>query len=184
MPNKMSTRRIIIGGLLGFLIIIFMMNSSNDEAKQASDKISEAYDEFENSYMMSRQEQDRLTDECDRARPKDDHVEKDILEFESFNYMNHPNSKIYVVPNYVHLIYLNSSESLTFDQMIQLFSIILNHKPRKILIHCDGDCSFQRGPYWEKVESSKCLNEKLVIRKIPGLIARDFTSYQIRNRLN
>ena len=88
----------------------------------------------------------------------------DVFDFDKFDNHKQEGARDFIVPNLVHLIYSNTSE-ITFDQMVGIFSIFLNQNPHKILIHCDK-CGF-RGPYWDIIQSSKCLKNKLVVRKIP-----------------
>jgi hypothetical protein len=76
----------------------------------------------------------------------------DYLDFEGFDNVNGVNKSI--VPNIVHLIYLNET-NINFYQMICIFSIYFNHKPELIYFYCD-DCSFH-GKYWEQIKSNKGL---------------------------
>ena len=86
----------------------------------------------------------------------------DYLDFEGFDNINGVNKSI--VPNIVHLIYLNET-NIKFYQMICIFSIYFNHKPELIYFHCDV-CSF-RGKYWEQIKSNKGLWSIIKIHKIP-----------------
>jgi hypothetical protein len=86
----------------------------------------------------------------------------DYLDFEGFDNINGVNKSI--VPNIVHLIYLNET-NIKFYQMICIFSIYFNHKPELIYFHCD-DCSFH-GKYWEQIKSYKGLWSIIKIHKIP-----------------
>jgi hypothetical protein len=86
----------------------------------------------------------------------------DYLDFEAFDNVNGVNKSI--VPNIVHLIYLNETK-IKFYQMICIFSIYFNHKPELIYFHCD-DCSFH-GKYWEQIKSNKGLWSIIKIHKIP-----------------
>lgn len=52
----------------------------------------------------------------------------------------------FIVPNMVHLIRFESPR-LTFVDMVNIKSIHINHKPEKLIIHCD-DCNF-KGKYWD-----------------------------------
>ena len=84
------------------------------------------------------------------------------LDFLGFDNINGVNKSI--VPNIVHLIYLNETK-IKFYQMICIFSIYFNHKPELIYFHCD-DCSFH-GKYWEQIRSYKELWSIIKIHKIP-----------------
>jgi hypothetical protein len=86
----------------------------------------------------------------------------DMFDFEGFD--NQTGSDRLIVPNIVHLIYLNSTE-IKFYQAINIYSIFLNQKPEKIFIHCDN-CSFS-GHYWKQINSIKELSEVLKINQIP-----------------
>jgi hypothetical protein len=86
----------------------------------------------------------------------------DYLDFEGFDNINGVNKSI--VPNIVHLIYLNETK-IKFYQMICIFSIYFNHKPELIYFHCD-DCSFH-GKYWEQIKSYKGLWSIIKIHRIP-----------------
>lgn len=55
----------------------------------------------------------------------------------------------FIVPNMVHLIRFESPR-LTFVDMVNIKSIHINHKPEKLIIHCD-DCNF-KGKYWDMVK--------------------------------
>lgn len=181
MPNRMlNSRRVLVASFVSFLVLVYLLNTSSDTSdaggRHKADTMSEIYDEFENSYMISRHQQDGLT-ECgpDTADQKDDDFDwKPVLDFQNFN--SKDSSK--VVPNLVHLIFTTTSNStnaeFSYDQMILLFSIFLNQNPRKILFHCDGDeveCDRHfKGPNWDKVKSVKCLRKRVVIRKIPRLV--------------
>lgn len=193
MPNKMlNSRRVLVASFVGFLVLVYLLNTSSPDNSAAgrhhkADFMSNIYDEFENSYMISRHYQDRLT-ECgpDTADQKDDDFDwKPVLDFENFNpkdSSSSSSSSAKVVPNLVHLIFTTKTATtsnstiaeFSYDQMIVLFSIFLNQNPRKILLHCDGEdeieCdSYFKGPHWDKVKSIKCLRKRVVIRKIPRL---------------
>lgn len=155
----MTTRRVLILGFVFFLLMIFIMNSASKNKKTITndDLEEEQYDYYYIGRMTSRKDDPR----CGLVRNRSDYV--DVFDFEKFD--NHKQAaRDFIVPNLVHLIYSNTSE-ITFDQMIGIFSIFLNQNPHKILIHCDK-CGF-RGPYWDIIQSSKCLKSKLVVRKIP-----------------
>jgi hypothetical protein len=86
----------------------------------------------------------------------------ELIDFEGFDNENGANQSI--VPNIVHLIYLNTTE-ISFYKAINIYSIFLNHNPEQIFLHCDN-CSFH-GHYWEQIISIKELKNKLVINQIP-----------------
>jgi hypothetical protein len=99
----------------------------------------------------------------------------DNLDFEGFDNINGVNMSI--VPNIVHLIYLNETK-IKFYQMICIFSIYFNHNPELIYFHCD-DCSFH-GKYWEQIKSNKGLWSIIKIHKIPLV----YTLFGIRSWIN
>jgi hypothetical protein len=86
----------------------------------------------------------------------------EILDFEGFDNINGVNLPI--VPNIVHLLFLQETK-IKFYQMINIFSIYLNHKPNYIYLHCDN-CTFS-GKYYEKLRNYKKLWEIVKIKQIP-----------------
>lgn len=87
----------------------------------------------------------------------------DILDFEGFN--NETGHTDYIVPNIVHLLYFGITE-LKFYQLINIYSIYINHKPDWIYIHCDNECSF-RGTYWQEIQAIDDLRSRIRLNKIP-----------------
>lgn len=87
--------------------------------------------------------------------------QSEILDFESFDNQN--GSMTFIVPNIVHLLYLNTT-TLKFYQAINIYSIYLNHRPDLIYIHCDL-CSF-RGHFWSEINSISDLKQRLRINQI------------------
>jgi hypothetical protein len=85
----------------------------------------------------------------------------DIIDFEGFD--NQKGSQDYIIPNIVHLLYLNTTR-IAFYQMINIFSIYFNHNPDLIFIHCDN-CSFS-GPRWNRIMSHKALAQKIILKKL------------------
>jgi hypothetical protein len=84
----------------------------------------------------------------------------DLIDFEAFD--NEKGDENFIIPNVVHLIHFNSTQ-LKFDQMINIFSIYLNHNPDFIYIHCDL-CAF-RGHRWSRVMSIPGLKRKIVFKR-------------------
>ncbi|CAF0723013.1 unnamed protein product [Brachionus calyciflorus] len=84
-----------------------------------------------------------------------------FIDFENFN--NRKGSRKFIIPNVVHLLYLNTNE-IKFYQAINIYSIFLNQNPDFILIHCN-DCKFS-GHYWEQINSIKELKDKIILNKI------------------
>lgn len=87
----------------------------------------------------------------------------DFFDFENFDNNETNRSTRIIVPNIVHLIYLEQTD-IRFTQMINIFSIFLNHRPNKIYIHC-SNCSFY-GPYWERILACKELVKILVLKQV------------------
>ena len=89
----------------------------------------------------------------------------DALDFEGFD--NNAELDVFhrrlLVPNYIHLIYLNIEE-IEFYQCVNIYSIFLNQKPDKIFIHCNR-CDFG-GFYWDQLNSIEEVKRILVINKI------------------
>ena len=88
---------------------------------------------------------------------------QEVFDFEEFD--NEKGTDQLIVPNIVHLIYLNVI-SINFNQLMCIYSIFLNQNPDKIMIHCDN-CEFG-GRYWEQLMATRCLREKIVLHKIPS----------------
>lgn len=84
------------------------------------------------------------------------------LDFEGFNNKNGTDKLI--VPDIVHLLYLQHTE-IKFYEMINIFSIYLNHKPSLIYLHCDN-CSFH-GKYWHQIKRHTELFKIIRINSIP-----------------
>jgi hypothetical protein len=90
-------------------------------------------------------------------------LDSDIIDFEGFD--NTVGLSYPIVPNIVHLIYLNHP-FVKFYQMICIFSIFLNHRPDFIYIHCDN-CSFT-GKYWEEIDKVTELKQIIRLHKVPS----------------
>ena len=87
-----------------------------------------------------------------------------IIDFESFDNQNVTNSRHLIVPNIVHLIYLNQTK-LRFHEMICIYSIYLNQRPDAIFIHCEN-CTFH-GYFWRQVVKVPALRRIIRFNKIP-----------------
>ena len=85
----------------------------------------------------------------------------DILDFEEFDNQKGANS--YIVPNIVHLLYLQTTE-IQFYQALNIYSIFLNLKPDLIYIHCD-DCRLH-GHYWEEMNSIQDLKNIIQVKQL------------------
>jgi hypothetical protein len=88
--------------------------------------------------------------------------DNDIIDFEGFD--NVKGADYNIVPNIVHLLYLQETQ-IKFFQLINIYSIYLNHRPNYIYIHCDK-CDFE-GKYYEKLKSYKDLWRIVRFKKIP-----------------
>ena len=89
-------------------------------------------------------------------------LHEDIIDFENFD--NIQGETFRVIPNIVHLLYLNTP-TIHFYQMVNIFSIYFNHRPDAIYWHCDN-CSFH-GKYFEAIRNHKELWIIIKIYKIP-----------------
>jgi hypothetical protein len=86
----------------------------------------------------------------------------DVFDFEGFD--NRENgSSVYIVPNTVNLLYLNTSV-FKFYQVVCIYSIYLNQKPDVIYLHCDT-CNFH-GHYWDQMNSISDLKKRFRINKL------------------
>jgi hypothetical protein len=90
-----------------------------------------------------------------------DILNDDIIDFEVFD--NKRGAKMKIIPNIVHLIYLNLTK-IAFYQAINIYSVYLNQKPDRIYIHCDL-CNFT-GYYWSEINSVTKLKQLIKINKI------------------
>ena len=90
-----------------------------------------------------------------------DILNNDIIDFEEFD--NKRGAKSKIIPNIVHLIYLNLTK-IAFYQAINIYSVYLNQKPDRIYIHCDL-CNFT-GYYWSEINSLIKLRNLIKINKI------------------
>lgn len=88
----------------------------------------------------------------------------DEFDFEGFdnNNANQTRDRL-LVPNIIHLIYLNLNE-IKFYQCINIYSIFLNQKPDRIYIHCNK-CEFT-GKYWQELNSIDEIRRVLVVNKV------------------
>src|SRR5277367_1086404 len=75
------------------------------------------------------------------------HSEPDLVSFTDSN--NETGYSQFIVPNIIHFIRINQPK-MTFVEMICIKSAYLNHRPDKIMIHCD-DCNF-KGKYWDHIK--------------------------------
>jgi len=87
---------------------------------------------------------------------------EDLIDFENFDYLQGLTYEI--IPDIIHLLYLNSPE-IKFYQMVNIFSILFNHRPQAIYWHCDN-CSFY-GKYFDAIRNHKELWSLIKIHKIP-----------------
>ena len=88
----------------------------------------------------------------------------DIIDFEGFNNENATENQTMIVPNIVHLIYMEKNK-LRFHEMICVLSIYLNQKPSAIIIHCEN-CTFF-GPFWRKLQKVDGLRKILHMSVLP-----------------
>ena len=102
-----------------------------------------------------------------------DFLNADIIDFEGFNNEEANETDPIIVPNIIHLIYMEATQ-LRFHEMICLYSIYLNQRPAAIVIHCEN-CSFH-GKYWRKVEKVKGLRKLIHFNQLP--IQRDIFGQQ------
>ena len=87
----------------------------------------------------------------------------DFMDFEGFD-NNRENFSSLIVPNYIHLIFLNKNE-FKFYEYVNIYAVFLNQKPDRIYLHCDL-CDF-KGRYWEEMNSIEELRKIFVINRIP-----------------
>ena len=87
-----------------------------------------------------------------------------IIDFEDYDNENDNHTRPLIVPNIVHLIYMNVS-SLRFHEMICIFSIYLNHRPDLIIMHCEI-CSFT-GYYWQQIAHVEGLRRIIRFNQLP-----------------
>ncbi|XP_067140957.1 uncharacterized protein [Centruroides vittatus] len=87
----------------------------------------------------------------------------DLVNFSDSN--NETGYPRYIVPDIVHLIRFDSPE-LTFVDMVCIKSILLNHKPKTIIVHCN--CHTLTGKYWDTIKDVPEL--KVQYRKKPEYI--------------
>ena len=87
----------------------------------------------------------------------------DFMDFEGFD-NNKDNFSSLIVPNYIHLIFLNKNE-FKFYEYVNIYAVFLNQKPDRIYLHCDL-CDF-KGRYWEEMNSIEELRKIFVINRIP-----------------
>lgn len=102
-----------------------------------------------------------VSERIDKIRSINENPDYDITDFEGFDNKN--GTDRYIVPNIVHLIYLQMT-TIKFYQAVNIYSILLNQNPDLIYLHCDN-CSFH-GFYWEQINSIKELKQKIVIKKL------------------
>ncbi|XP_035225252.1 uncharacterized protein LOC118197822 [Stegodyphus dumicola] len=60
-----------------------------------------------------------------------------------------------IVPNIVHFVHFDSRD-LTFIQVVSIKAVFFNHRPEKILIHCN--CFSLKGKYWDMVKNISIIN--------------------------
>jgi hypothetical protein len=90
-----------------------------------------------------------------------DNLDNDIIDFEGFN--NQINYNKTIVPNIIHLIYLNQP-FISYYQIVNIYSMFLNHKPDFIYMHCDN-CDFH-GKYWNEINKLERLRKTIRVHKI------------------
>lgn len=116
-----------------------------------------------NIYSKISNESSRTLAKIPIEKPNDE-IDYDFFDFEGFdNNDNTTNFTRIIVPNIVHLIYLNMTE-IKFYQMANIFSIFVNSRPDKIFIHCNN-CSFH-GPYWEQILKVEDLVKIISIKQV------------------
>ena len=93
-----------------------------------------------------------------------DSKKDDIIDFEGFNNRFSTSDQKLIVPNIIHLLFLNQTE-MRFHEMICIFSMFLNQKPDTIMIHCEN-CSFT-GYYWNKLNKFKALSSIIKFNTLP-----------------
>ena len=87
----------------------------------------------------------------------------DLIENLTFNF-NESGFPFYVVPNIVHYIMIDF-KSIGFTQFLSLLSVMKNHKPDLIYIHCN--CHQLSGDYYERtLRVVNKTNTQLIVRTI------------------
>jgi hypothetical protein len=157
--EQMNKKRFSL--LFTFLVLILinlLLNLVNIYKIDKSSLCSPNQPFSKNYSIMSASE--RLLYQLDHQHEMDDF----ILDFENFDNQN--GTSKYIVPNIIHLIYLNSP-NIKFYQAINIYSIFLNHKPDLIIIHCDN-CSFW-GYYWNEINSIVELRKLIRLNSLPKI---------------
>lgn len=90
-------------------------------------------------------------------------LDNQIIDFEGYDNNKEPFPE-YIVPNFIHLVYLNLNE-IKFYQCVNIYSIFLNQKPERIYIHCDK-CDF-KGYYWDQLNSIEEIRKILIVNRVP-----------------
>ncbi|RWS05593.1 uncharacterized protein B4U79_07596 [Dinothrombium tinctorium] len=100
--------------------------------------------------------------------PKLARIDKLLLDTENIDFaalslskpnLNETGLEFDIIPNIVHFIRFRNPY-VDFVLLIAIKSVLINHKPEKIYIHCD--CVTLKGKYWELLSSES----KIFVRKI------------------
>lgn len=65
----------------------------------------------------------------------------------------------YIVPNVVHFVHFDSIH-LSFIEVVNIRAVYLNHRPEKIIIHCN--CFSLNGKYWDMVKDIHILEVRFM----------------------
>jgi hypothetical protein len=105
-----------------------------------------------------------IADQREEEEREESRLGYELIDFEGYdNSGDVPPFDTFIVPNYIHLIYLKINE-IKFYQMVNIYSMFLNQKPTRIYIHCDV-CDFH-GRYWEQLYSIEEIKKILIFNKI------------------
>lgn len=165
----LKNRRALTLLFIGFILFLYVINKAYKVKDGETDfpntiNIDSTINVLENKTNTSNQIEVTEIEQSETEFSRKRNDVKEVFDFEDFD--NENGSENYVVPNVVHLIYLNLT-SISFDYMITLYSIFLNQNPQKIYIHCDK-CLFKDDYNWQQIQATKCLNTKLVVHPIPS----------------
>uniref|UniRef100_A0A8D8ZN82 Alpha-1,4-N-acetylglucosaminyltransferase n=1 Tax=Cacopsylla melanoneura TaxID=428564 RepID=A0A8D8ZN82_9HEMI len=107
---------------------------------------------------MSNGTRPRVDNMCDKSDLK--YFSNGSVDFRGFNnYTGYP-SGCYVVPDIVHLIKFNQ-DTFSFIEMICIASVLINHKPNRLMIHTNA---FQfQGKYWAAIKRLPNFNRVRVV---------------------
>ena len=113
--------------------------------------------EKQQSISIQKSEVKHNTENCTKS------LIDDFMDFEGID-NNRDNFSSLIVPNYIHLIFLNKNE-FKFYEYVNIYAVFLNQKPDRIYLHCDL-CDF-KGRYWDEMNSIEELRKIFVINRIP-----------------